>query len=380
MAVSAQRGQALANAVHIAQLRLLLHVLMPDAYYSDFVESLHRLDDPPEPCRFIGQLNGSSSLFLCRELPSPSIQEGVIIENNRIAAPLSIGVGTYSLWLPRYTLYHYDSFFMLPILCIQQTSWENTLVRSLLAQKLLHFTGKRIAFYPIEVLIVVDNYQRKKGIGLLQRLYQPYFGMTIFCGSYNQLEYSDGGYFLTGDDAIFNFWHKLNHSEILFPFEYGNYGSRWWRSIYGGIAAKRASQIFEQVSRTNTRVKKILECYKNGLNENGRDRDALKHIASDTGNSVSDFFYVPQKRLAYVTELIEVFFEAGLFVELTILKILQTVPHNSSPHRPLKLNENSFVYINYRNRHRWYDFYNSNIIMIHPIKINQFVEMKPRKR
>ncbi|CAJ0606774.1 unnamed protein product [Cylicocyclus nassatus] len=123
------------------------------------------------------------------------------------------------------------------------------------------------------VLVIIDNHQRKKGIGLLQRLYQPYFGMTIFCGSHNLLEYMDEGefpkimspfnyihvsqvemangrffhyclskveelnlrnvegYFFAADDAIFNFWHKLDLSEILFPFAVLRNG--WWPTSYG---------------------------------------------------------------------------------------------------------------------------------------------------
>ncbi|KIH54442.1 hypothetical protein ANCDUO_15412 [Ancylostoma duodenale] len=42
-----------------------------------------------------------------------------------------------------------------------------------------------------KVLVIINNHPRKKGIGMLQRLYQPYFGMTIFCGSYSPMEYRD---------------------------------------------------------------------------------------------------------------------------------------------------------------------------------------------
>ncbi|KIH51603.1 hypothetical protein ANCDUO_18310 [Ancylostoma duodenale] len=91
------------------------------------------------------------------------------------------------------------------------------------------------------------------------------------------------GYFFTADDAIFHFWHVLDLSEILFPV---------W------------------------------------LIANDHNEAASSHIASDNGRTLSDFFYVPEKRMAYLAEAIEIFFEAGLFVELAMNKLLQTVPHN----------------------------------------------------
>ncbi|KIH55685.1 hypothetical protein ANCDUO_14152 [Ancylostoma duodenale] len=44
------------------------------------------------------------------------------------------------------------------------------------------------------------------GIGLLQRLYQPYFGMTIFCGTFDWNGYKDNGSF-PGIVHPFNFIH-----------------------------------------------------------------------------------------------------------------------------------------------------------------------------
>ncbi|KAK6746233.1 hypothetical protein RB195_012383 [Necator americanus] len=54
------------------------------------------------------------------------------------------------------------------------------------------------------VLVVINNHQRKTGMGLLQRLYQPYFGITIFCGTWNPYEYRDDG----------------QYPEMISPFNY----------------------------------------------------------------------------------------------------------------------------------------------------------------
>lgn len=45
----------------------------------------------------------------------------------------------------------------------------------------------------VQVLIIIDNHPRLSGLGLLQRLYQPYFGIVLFCGTWNFLRYRDNG-------------------------------------------------------------------------------------------------------------------------------------------------------------------------------------------
>ncbi|KAF1752612.1 hypothetical protein GCK72_019167 [Caenorhabditis remanei] len=103
------------------------------------------------------------------------------------------------------------------------------------------------------ILIVVNNYPWKYGLGLIQRLYQPYFASVIFCGSWypdqlidqdnftsiidpinyihmNPAEIHEGyiayhcvtlvkemrlnnvrGYFLMADDSVFNIWQRIDY-------------------------------------------------------------------------------------------------------------------------------------------------------------------------
>lgn len=107
-----------------------------------------------------------------------------------------------------------------------------------------------------QVLIVVNNYPWKYGMGLIQRLYQPYFATVIFCGSWYPAEFSDDtnftptlfpinyihmnpaeiekgyfayhcvtlakelglhdveGYFLVADDTVFNIWQRIDFSRV----------------------------------------------------------------------------------------------------------------------------------------------------------------------
>lgn len=106
------------------------------------------------------------------------------------------------------------------------------------------------------MLIVVNNYPWKYGMGLIQRLYQPYFATVIFCGSWYPAEFSDDtnftptlfpinyihmnpaeiekgyfayhcvtlakelglhdveGYFLVADDTVFNIWQRIDFSRV----------------------------------------------------------------------------------------------------------------------------------------------------------------------
>ena len=102
----------------------------------------------------------------------------------------------------------------------------------------------------------MNNFAWKYGIGLIQRLYQPYFASVIFCGSFypEKLEEQDNytstiypinyvhmnpaeivngafayhcvtlvkeigmsnveGYFLMADDTVFNIWQRIDYSRV----------------------------------------------------------------------------------------------------------------------------------------------------------------------
>ncbi|KHJ88413.1 hypothetical protein OESDEN_11795 [Oesophagostomum dentatum] len=332
-------------------------------------------------------------------------------------------------------------------------------LRSYYIQKLLHLVGFNVGFYPANakvlerknedrklastgttlpsayemvkflkgwscndtllefcmVLIIIDNHQRKSGFGLLQRLYQPYFGLTIFCGTWKPDEYKDDGhypemlhpfnyihvsaaelvkgvfmyfclakvrelklrnvkgYFMSGDDVLFQFWHELSLEEILYPTWVieQRCPSSWWPTRYGRTAAKRASKLLTEKYRNNGKVKQLLECYVEGLSAQGHPKDAAMHIADDNGSTLSDFYYVPQKRLNYLADALEIFFEAELFVEIAMNKLLQTVPYN-------KISPENFTYVPNGRRDYWKEYYLSELIMMHPVKISYFENLENR--
>uniref|UniRef100_A0A1I7T7F0 DUF5672 domain-containing protein n=1 Tax=Caenorhabditis tropicalis TaxID=1561998 RepID=A0A1I7T7F0_9PELO len=125
------------------------------------------------------------------------------------------------------------------------------------------------------VLIAVNNFPWKYGIGLIQRLYQPYFASIIFCGSWypNQIEDEDNftstihpvnyihmnpaemtrgyfgyhcltlvkemglsnveGYFFMADDTVFNIWQRIDYSRVHHLLGYRNSSGGWWNGGYG---------------------------------------------------------------------------------------------------------------------------------------------------
>ncbi|CAJ0596577.1 unnamed protein product [Cylicocyclus nassatus] len=267
------------------------------------------------------------------------------------------------------------------------------------------------------VLVIINNYQRRSGVGLLQRLYQPYFALTLFCGTWHSDEYHDDGqfpemmfpfnyihvspveisrgvfsyyclakvrdlklrnvrgYFIIADDAIFHFWHKLDLEEILYPIWVieKRYPSAWWMTKYGFKAAQRTKSLFTRKYREDARVRHLWKCYEEGLLAEGHAEDAASHVGNDNGWTLSDFFYVPQKRIDYLAEALEIFYEADLFVELTMQKLLHTVPHN-------RMSPSTFAYVPLFERAHWQKYYRSDLVMIHPLKLNYFADLDNRTR
>ncbi|WKX97021.1 hypothetical protein Q1695_013010 [Nippostrongylus brasiliensis] len=262
------------------------------------------------------------------------------------------------------------------------------------------------------VLVVTHNYPRYSGMGLLQQLYQPYFGITIFCGTWYPLLYKDKngefpemispfnfinmtenevsngyfvynclslvrdirlrnvkGYFMLADDAIFNFWNELQLDEMLFTAWVKCFveqlNSYWWKTAAGKPSAKRAHKLFTEKYKHDTKVQSVWSCYKEGLRVNGFGDRADVHIRLDTAWKMSDFYFVPEKRMEYVTRVLDVFHEALLFQEIAMNKLL-----HSMAFRWLK--DGSYKYLWKRQRLRWFEYYHDRLTFLHPIKISAF--------
>ncbi|EPB71892.1 hypothetical protein ANCCEY_09017 [Ancylostoma ceylanicum] len=168
-----------------------------------------------------------------------------------------------------------------------------------------------------EALIITYNYPMNQTIGVLQRMYQPYFGVTIFCGPWYPEKYDDySGYFVMADDNTFNFWHEIDLNMTLHPSGTG-----------GAKALKKAVHLFEEKYRNDTAVQAVWDQYQDGISNKMIEANASVQLKAQDGWAVSDMYYVPSSLLEFHAGLMEIFFEARLFHEIAVSKFLYTVPH-----------------------------------------------------
>ncbi|KIH53306.1 hypothetical protein ANCDUO_16569 [Ancylostoma duodenale] len=113
----------------------------------------------------------------------------------------------------------------------------------------LHTNNKVLKNLRDSVLIITSNYPWNHTIGLLQRMYQPYFGFTIFCGSW-------------------------------FPDKYSN----------GYIAAVKSLALFEVTYKDDPTVQAVWRQFKKGLRKKNERRDASDVLIDRDGWSVADLF------------------------------------------------------------------------------------------
>ncbi|EPB71898.1 hypothetical protein ANCCEY_09023 [Ancylostoma ceylanicum] len=144
---------------------------------------------------------------------------------------------------------------------------------------------------PNEALIITYNYPMNQTIGVLQRMYQPYFGVTIFCGPWYPEKYDDySGYFVMADDNTFNFWH-----EIDFNMTFHRSGTRnnnitgpWWPTAFGAKAAEKAVHLFEEKYKDDAAVQAVWDQYQDGISKKMIEANASVHLKTPDGWAVSD--------------------------------------------------------------------------------------------
>ncbi|CCD70109.1 Exostosin domain-containing protein [Caenorhabditis elegans] len=266
------------------------------------------------------------------------------------------------------------------------------------------------------VLIVVNNYPWKYGMGLLQRLYQPYFATTIFCGSWypenfteidnftttlypinyvhlNEAEIHQGyfgyhcltvvkemglsnveGYFLMADDAIFNIWQRIDYSRVFHLHGSYNTENEWHFRDHGG---QRVVTILKAIkSTTDKKLLAAWDRFDKGLQKYGyynETDNAEEQMKSPIGKSISDFYYIPTSESEYYAHLMRLFYDNQLFLEIAVNRFLRSVNHSTSLYAKT-------CYL-WGNRAKWDTVYHKDMVAMHPVKISQF--MKPgeaRKR
>ncbi|CAB3398151.1 unnamed protein product [Caenorhabditis bovis] len=265
-------------------------------------------------------------------------------------------------------------------------------------------------------LIVVSNFDWRWDIGLIQRLYQPYFATTIFCGPFYPnvyYSYSKGfpdilnsfnyihmnseemyhgyfgyecltlakelrlnnidGYIHMADDTVFNLWQNIDFSKVFHLTGIAFLNDRlWWTRRYG---LSKAHDIVDFIK--NTTDPEILSTWKefeDGLrlykyiNES---QTAFDDMLLGKSRSLSDFYYIPSSKIEYYSKLMRIFYRHRLFLELAVNKFLRSVPHKTA-------RELTKLYL-WGNRGQWPSKYNSSMVAMHPIKLSMFQEPSKKR-
>ncbi|CAI5450740.1 unnamed protein product [Caenorhabditis angaria] len=265
------------------------------------------------------------------------------------------------------------------------------------------------------VLLVVNNYPWKWAIGHIQRLYQPYFASVVFCGSYypenytktdkgyagiqepfnfihiNPAEILRGyfgyhcltllndvglqnvhGYYFMADDAHFNIWQRIDFKRVhhLMGVEFMNSNQWWVNKLYGINAAKTI--LAKMSNTTNPREIKTWKTFEGGLRKYGYikpNETVATDLLNGKSRSISDFFYVPSSEIQYYSELMRIFYDGQLFLELAVNRYLRSVRHQTS-----NFGTKSYLW---GDRGSWATKYSVDMVAMHPIKLSGF--MKPDK-
>ncbi|CAB3401894.1 unnamed protein product [Caenorhabditis bovis] len=268
------------------------------------------------------------------------------------------------------------------------------------------------------VLVVVSNYAWKWAIGLIQRMYSPYFGAVIFCGSYYPDAYRStdrgfpkplrpfiyvhmnpaemhngyfgyhcltltkelmlanvGGYLVVADDAVLNVWQRIDFSRVfhLTGVAYID-DDLWWNEEEFGLDA--ALRIVNDVNGTDDdEIRNVWKQYETGLRKFGYingSMSAFDDLLQGKSRSISDVYYVPSDHIDYFARLMRIFYRHQLFLELAVNRFLRSIRHQTS--RELT---NNYMW---SNRREWAEVYNSSVVAIHPIKLSKFAEPNANRK
>ncbi|CAJ0598525.1 unnamed protein product [Cylicocyclus nassatus] len=219
------------------------------------------------------------------------------------------------------------------------------------------------------VLVIINNYPWQRSLGLLQRIHEPYFGLTIYCGTFDTKGLEEEGYpptkeafsfvnvhpeemvrgvylyfcltkvaemrlrnvkgyFVSADDLVFNFWHEIN-----LDLAYHQIGFRklkdigWYNGTVGTPALERAIKLLTENYREFETVQNLRDEYEEKVRRHQNTTNALDFLISTDAYAASDFFYVPSTEIHFFADLMQIMFEAGVFKAIAVIKFLGAVKH-----------------------------------------------------
>lgn len=255
------------------------------------------------------------------------------------------------------------------------------------------------AKYKKIALIITNNYAFGPPISVLQRLYEPFFATTIYCGPFYKEKLQDNafptlknpinyihvpdsqmqkgfygyycaskaieirlqnleGFVVMSDDTVFNLWNKFR-TDVLVIKPYNTAKRGWWNSAYGMRAIKNTIHLINNKYRNDTKVSSLIQRYSKKVKMSAADSlQAQQH-----GWRMSDFFFIPAvaDHLSMFHGLAELLFEGGVFHEIALDKIADAIGVDSNY---------SFKYLWSEARNNWEAHYNADLLMLHPVKLS----------
>ncbi|KIH62449.1 hypothetical protein ANCDUO_07268 [Ancylostoma duodenale] len=144
------------------------------------------------------------------------------------------------------------------------------------------------------VLIIINNFPWKNNsMGLLERIYGNYFGLTIFCGKFMKNFKSDEGFPPITSSFSFVEVHEEELLEGYFLYcclaKVAEMRLRNVKGKHTGTSGlDRVLELVATVYKDYPRVQAIWQMYKHGIRENYRNNNTMGYMASANGYAASD--------------------------------------------------------------------------------------------
>lgn len=120
-------------------------------------------------------------------------------------------------------------------------------------------------------------------------------------------------------------------------------------------------------------VRELWRNFEQRVSEFNSGTNATQYLIENSGFSNSDQFYIPATELDYFSDLMEIFFEAGVFEGIAINRYLASVPHKI-------FEKDALQFLWGDDRKKWEEFYHPDLLLLHPVKPSTLLDHRTRER
>ncbi|RCN48275.1 hypothetical protein ANCCAN_05690 [Ancylostoma caninum] len=153
----------------------------------------------------------------------------------------------------------------------------------------LHANNEVLKNLSDSALIITNNYPWNHTIGLLQRMYQPYFGFTIFCGTWFPDEYSNEHFPpMISPFNYINLSKEEMHEGYFAYYCLAKVKDMRLGHVKGYVAAVKSLALFEETYKYDPSVQTVWRHFKEGLRKKNETRNASDVLLDRDGWSISD--------------------------------------------------------------------------------------------